>query len=317
MADSSKNIHVIDSHTAGEPTRVVIDGIPDFGVGTMAEAREQFGKHCDWLRTSLLSEPRGFEAMVGALLLDSKDPECEAGVIFFNNKGVLKGCLHGTMGLVKTLEHMGRITHGVHSIETPVGIVKAELLQDGSVQVANVPSHRYLSDVEIELQDYGAIRGDIAWGGNWFYLIEGFGPEVKYSNVVELSRFSIEVMHELEKSSLTGEDGSKVDHVEIFGPPSDSAIADSKNFVMCPGGEYDRSPCGTGTSAKLACLHDSGKLKEGEIWRQAGILDTVFEGQVTHSDDGSVVPSVRGSAWVNGQYELILDPSDPFRYGIS
>ena len=157
------------------------------GSGNMRELRDEFAVKCDWLRTSLLSEPRGFEAMVGALLLDSEEPDCEAGVIFFNNKGVLKGCLHGTMGLVKTLEFMGRITHGVHSIETPVGTVKAELLQDGSVQVANVPSHRYLSDVEIELQDYGVIRGDIAWGGNWFYLIEGFGPEVKYSNIAELS----------------------------------------------------------------------------------------------------------------------------------
>ena len=317
MGSKLDKFQIIDSHTGGEPTRVVIDKIPGIESGNMSELRDEFAVKCDWLRTSLLSEPRGFEAMVGALLLDSEEPDCEAGVIFFNNKGVLKGCLHGTMGLVKTLEFMGRITYGVHSIETPVGIVKAELLQDGSVQVANVPSHRYLSDVEIELQDYGVVRGDIAWGGNWFYLIEGFGPEVNYSNIEELSSFSVDVMNELERSGITGEDGSKVDHVEIFGPPSDSSIADSKNFVMCPGGEYDRSPCGTGTSAKLACLYDSGKLKEGETWRQAGILDTVFEGQVTHANDGSLVPSVRGSAWVNGQYELTLDPSDPFRYGIS
>ena len=211
MGNKIDKFQVIDSHTGGEPTRVVIDKIPGLGSGNMRELRDEFALKCDWLRASLLSEPRGFEAMVGALLLDSEEPDCEVGVIFFNNKGVLKGCLHGTMGLVKTLEFMGRITHGVHSIETPVGIVKAELLQDGSVKVANVPSHRYLSDVEIELQDYGVIRGDIAWGGNWFYLIEGFGPEVNYSNIAELSSFSVDVMNELERSGITGEDGSNTD----------------------------------------------------------------------------------------------------------
>ena len=209
MGSKLDKFQIIDSHTGGEPTRVVIDKIPGIESGNMSELRDEFAVKCDWLRTSLLSEPRGFEAMVGALLLDSEEPDCEAGVIFFNNKGVLKGCLHGTMGLVKTLEFMGRITYGVHSIETPVGIVKAELLQDGSVQVANVPSHRYLSDVEIELQDYGVVRGDIAWGGNWFYLIEGFGPEVNYSNIEGLSSFSVDVMNELERSGITGEDGSK------------------------------------------------------------------------------------------------------------
>ena len=315
MIDSSEKVQVIDSHTAGEPTRVVLDGALKLGTGTMVELRDRFQENGDWLRSSLLSEPRGFEAMVGALLCESLDSRCEAGVVFFNNAGVLKGCLHGTMGLIKTLEFMGRISFGEHFIETPVGVIKADLRRDGSVQVTNVSSYRYLSNVELNIEGYDNVRGDVAWGGNWFFLVESGGPEISHLNIGELSSFSVAVMNELESLSITGKDGAKIDHVEIFGPSEDPIIADSKNFVMCPGGEYDRSPCGTGTSAKLACLYESGKLKVGQKWKQAGILGTVFEGEILQEDRGNIVPLVSGQAWVNGKYELIVDPSDPFCYG--
>jgi 4-hydroxyproline epimerase len=254
--------------------------------------------------------------MVGALLCEPTDPKSAAGVIFFNNSGVLKGCIHGTMGLIKTLEFMGRISAGSHYIETPIGIIKAELRSDGSVSVANVPSYRYLSNVEIDVEGFGKVLGDVAWGGNWFYLIEGYGPEIKLSNLRNLSSFSIAAMEALEVAGIVGDDGSKIDHIEIFGPPSDSVKSDSTNFVMCPGGEYDRSPCGTGTSAKLACLHASGKLKQGQIWRQSSILGTVFEGEVKPLEDQKVIPKVSGRAWVNGETNIIIDHSDPFRFGI-
>jgi 4-hydroxyproline epimerase len=316
MSDDLQRLKIIDSHTGGEPTRVVVSGAPDLGGGSVAERRGRFVERADWLRTALLTEPRGFEAMVGALLCEPVDPECAAGVIFFNNAGMIQGCLHGTIGLVRTLEYLGRIGPGEHRIETPVGEVLATLNGDGSVTVANVPSYRYRAAAAVEVPGYGEVRGDIAWGGNWFYLVEGYGPEVAFANVAELSQFSLATMAALADTGICGEDGGEIDHIEVFGPSGDPALADSRNFVMCPGGEYDRSPCGTGTSAKLACLYAAGKLAEGDVWRQASILDTVFEGRVEDLGDGKVRPVVTGRAWVNGECELVIDPGDPFRFGI-
>ena len=316
MSTDLQRLKIIDSHTGGEPTRVVVSGAPDLGGGSVAERRGRFAERADWLRGALLTEPRGFEAMVGALLCEPVDPGCVAGVIFFNNAGMIKGCLHGTMGLVRTLQYLGRIGPGEHRIETPVGEVLATLNADGSVTVANVPSYRYRAAAAVEVPGYGEVRGDIAWGGNWFYLVQGYGPEVAFAKVDELSQFSLATMAALAAAGITGEDGGAIDHIEVFGSPGDPAQADSRNFVMCPGGEYDRSPCGTGTSAKLACLHASGKLAEGEVWRQASILDTVFEGRVEDLGEGKVRPVVTGRAWVNGECELVLDPADPFRFGI-
>lgn len=318
MPPSPERIRIVDSHTAGEPTRVVLSGAPDLGGGSVAERRGRFPERCDWLRTAMLTEPRGFEAMVGALLCEPEATDCAAGVIFFNNAGVLQGCLHGTIGLVKTLEYLGEIGAGEHRIETAVGVITATLNPDGSVTVANVPSYRHRADVWVRVPGYGEVCGDVAWGGNWFYLIEGYGPEVARENISELTEFTLATMAALEEAGIAGDDGGKIDHVEVFGSPENTELADSRNFVMCPGGEYDRSPCGTGTSAKLACLHAAGKLEPGQIWRQASILDTVFEGRVEPlGEDGKVTPVVTGRAWVNGECELVVDPEDPFRHGIA
>ena len=318
MPDTPECIRIIDSHTGGEPTRVVISGAPDLGGGSVAARRERFPERADWLRTALLTEPRGFEAMVGALLCEPEAADCAAGVIFFNNAGMLHGCLHGTIGLVKTLEYLGRVGAGEHRIETAVGVITATLNSDGSVTVANVPSYRHRTDVWVRVPGYGEVRGDVAWGGNWFYLVDGFGPEVAFENISELSEFTLATMAALEEAGIVGDDGGKIDHVEVFGLPGNSDLADSRNFVMCPGGEYDRSPCGTGTSAKLACLYATGKLQPGQIWRQGSILDTVFEGRVEpFGEDGKVTPVVTGRAWVNGECELLIDPEDPFRHGIA
>jgi 4-hydroxyproline epimerase len=315
MSRHPHRISVIDSHTGGEPTRVVMAGAPDLGSGTMEQRRLRFTGDADFLRPALLGEPRGFEAMVGALLCESEIQDCICGVIFFNNSGLLNSCLHGTIGLVKTLEFVGRISAGEHRIETPVGIVRATLNPDGSVTVANVPSYRYREAVAVELPGWGEVRGDLAGGGNWFYLVEGYGPELTFGNVSGLSEFTLALMHALEVAGITGEDGARIDHVELFGPPPDQD-SDSRNFVMCPGGEYDRSPCGTGTSAKLACLHASGKLESGATWRQSSILGTVFEGRVESLEAGRVIPFVTGRAWVNGECEIVIDPDDPFGLGI-
>ncbi len=315
MAGSTK-LHVIDSHTAGEPTRVVVSGGPDLGGGSVADQRIRLGKEHDWLRTSCVSEPRGHDAMVGALLCEPSEPGCATGVIFFNNVGLLQGCVHGTMGVAVTLEHLGRISDGNHRIETPVGVVEVSLGEDGLISVENVPSFRYGEEVSVNVPEWGTISGEVAWGGNWFFLVEGEGPPVEASNIDALTDFTWKVRQSLKRDGITGKDGGEIDHIEVFGPPSDSTIADSRNFVLCPGKEYDRSPCGTGTSAKLACLHAKGKLEEGQVWRQASILDTVFEGSVRRQGDERVIPLIRGKAWVNAEVTLILDPTDPFCFGV-
>ncbi len=306
-------IRVIDSHTAGEPTRVVIEGFPDLGKGSMAEQLEVFRRKFDHLRNAIVNEPRGHSAIVGALLCEPFDKTCDTGVIFFNNVGFLKMCGHGTIGLVKTLQFLNRISVGKTKIETAVGIVEAELDANGFVTITNVPSYRFAKNVEIEVGNYGKICGDIAWGGNWFFLIEEHPLKLELSNLQQLTDFTASVREALIENKITGADGQEIDHIELF---SKTENADSRNFVLCPGIEYDRSPCGTGTSAKLACLFEDGKLQEGETWRQESIIGSIFEGKVKIVD-GKIIPMIRGNAFITGDNELILDENDPFRFGIS
>lgn len=313
----SATLHVIDSHTEGEPTRVVIAGAPDLGNGTMAERATLLREKHDWLRSSVCNEPRGHEAMVGALLCEPHELDCCCGVIFFNNVSTLNMCIHGTIGLVVTLAHIGRIQAGVHRIDTPVGVISAELRDDGSVEVTNVPSYRKEIGVSVDVPGWGVVQGDIAWGGNWFFLIDGYGPLVDFKNLENLTKFTKAVRKTLEKQEITGDRGMEIDHIEVFGAPSDPTLADSRNFVLCPGDAYDRSPCGTGTSAKLACLHADGKLSPGEIWRQASILDTFFQGRIEELHGGGIIPRISGRAWVNSESTYLFNPADPFKYGIS
>ncbi len=313
---STRHLRVIDSHTEGEPTRVVVEGGPDLGSGTVAEKSRRLREEHDWLRSSVCNEPRGHDAMVGAVLVEPHEPDCCCGVIFFNNVSTLNMCIHGTIGLAVTLAYLGRIGVGEHRIDTPVGVVVARVHGDGAVTVANVPSYRLATGVEVEVPGWGKVRGDISWGGNWFFLIEDQGPAVTFANLEALTAFTCAVRDALVKQGITGADGMEIDHIESFGPPTDPATSDSRNFVLCPGKAYDRSPCGTGTSAKLASLHAAGKLAPGETWRQAGILDTVFTGSVELLSDGKVLPRVTGRAWVTGESHYLFDPADPFRHGI-
>ena len=313
---SVQPLRVIDSHTEGEPTRVVIEGGPDLGCGSVAEKARRLREEHDWLRSSVCNEPRGHDAMVGALLVEPHEPDCCCGVIFFNNVSTLNMCIHGTIGLAVTLAHLGRIGVGEYRIDTPVGVVVARIHDDGSVTVANVPSYRLATGVAVEVPGWGTVRGDISWGGNWFFLVEDQGPAVAFANLESLTTFTCAVREALVAQGITGADGMEIDHIESFGPPTDPALSDSRNFVLCPGKAYDRSPCGTGTSAKLACLHADGKLAPGAKWRQAGILDTVFEGSVEELPDGKIIPRVSGRAWVNGESTYLFNPADPFRHGI-
>ena len=302
-------VQIIDSHTGGEPTRVVISGAPNLGSGSIADQLEVFRSQHDHFRSAVVNEPRGSDVLVGAILTEPSDPSCSCGVIFFNNVGTLGMCGHGTIGLVATLAHMGRITPGDHRIDTCVGVVTATLHTDGSVSVRNVPSYRKAKDVTIDVPGLGPITGDVAWSGNWFFLVANHGLDLTLANVDTLTDVSWRI-----RNAINSQGFPEVDHVELFGPPADAANH-SRNFVLCPGKAYDRSPCGTGTSAKLACLHADGKLAPGQIWRQESIIGSVFSGSVEQVGD-SVIPTITGRAWVNAEATLLLDDSDPFRDGI-
>lgn len=307
-------ISTLDSHTAGEPTRLVLNGGPDLGDGPLTKRRERFRCDHDYFRTAVVNEPRGSDVIVGALLCEPNDQNCTAGIIFFNNVGYLGMCGHGTIGVIASLAHAGRITAGRHQIETPVGVVSTTLHRSGAVTVENVPSFRFASSVLVDVPEHGIIRGDIAWGGNWFYLVEDHDRQLSVANVDELTEFTWAVRQALTSQGITGANGAEIDHMELFGPSPD-ATADSINFVLCPGKAYDRSPCGTGTSAKMACLYADGKLAPGQVWRQAGILGTVFEGSIRLENE-TIIPSITGTAYVTGESTLLLDPNDPFCMGI-
>lgn len=311
---STRKIHVIDSHTGGEPTRVVIEGGPHLGTGSMAERLERFRTDHDSFRSAVVNEPRGSDVFVGGLLCEPTDASCVAGVIFFNNVGYLGMCGHGTIGLVKTLSYLGRITPGEHRIETVAGVVTAVLHPSGEVSVRNVRSYRHAKAVTVNLPGMGKVTGDVAWGGNWFFLINEHGHELTLADLDRLIEYTWNVRQALRKEGITGADGAEIDHIELFGP-SQLERVDSKNFVLCPGKAYDRSPCGTGTSAKLACLYADGKLQPGMVWRQESIVGSVFEGSI-EIVDSHVYPTIKGSAFVNGDCTLILDPDDPFCMGI-
>jgi 4-hydroxyproline epimerase len=312
-----KRIRVVDSHTGGEPTRVVFEGGPDLGGGPLSERLRRFREEHDRYRSAIVNEPRGSDVLVGALLVPPEDPGCAAGVIFFNNVGYLGMCGHGTIGLVVTLRHLGRIEPGRHRIETPVGVVTAELHEDGRVSVENVPSYRLARAVAVDVPGHGRVTGDVAWGGNWFFLVEDHGLTVSADRIEVLTDFAWRVKNALAAAGITGERGAEIDHVELFAPSPTTGL-DSRSFVLCPGKAYDRSPCGTGTSAKLACLAADGKLAAGAAWRQESVIGSVFEGRV-RPDPGAaarVVPEITGTAHVTGETTLLLDERDPFCWGI-
>jgi 4-hydroxyproline epimerase len=307
-----QQIRVIDSHTGGEPTRLVLDGGPDLGDGPLEARVARFREKFDGYRSAIVNEPRGSDVIVGALLCKPHRADCALGVIYFNNVGYLGMCGHGTIGLVASLAHLGRLTAGEVRIDTPVGPVRAELRADGVVEVDNVPSYRKIRALSVDVPGIGHVTGDIAWGGNWFFLVASHGQRLALDNVEALTDYTSRV-----RAAVNAQCFPDVDHVELFGPPAD-AKADSRNFVLCPGKAYDRSPCGTGTSAKLACLAAEGTLAEGEPWTQESVIGSVFDGRFRWLDRsaGTVSPTIAGRAYVTAESTLLLNPADPYRWGI-
>jgi 4-hydroxyproline epimerase len=308
-------VRVIDSHTEGEPTRVIVDGGPPLGDGPLAGRLARFEAEFDHFRRFAVNEPRGHDALVGALICEPHDPSCAAGVIFFNNVGYLGMCGHGTIGLAVTLAHMGRLKPGRHRFETPVGVVGVELVDERTATVENIESYRFAEAIEVHVAGLGAVRGDIAWGGNWFFLTPDAPCDLEFANVGPLTQAATAIHDGLRAQGVCGKNGAFIDHIEFFGPAR-SNDANSRNFVLCPGGAYDRSPCGTGTSAKLACLHAKGELRPGEVWVQESIIGSRFRASFEPGPNDGVLPRISGRAFICAESKLVQDALDPFRYGI-
>jgi len=218
------------------------------------------------------------------------------------------------IGVAATLSYLGQIGLGEHRIETPVGDVTITLAENNEVTIANIDAYCYRSRISVEVPGYGVVRGDVAWGGNWFFLIEEHPFTLTLDHEEQLTTFAWQVRQALAASGVTGADGAEIDHIELF-TAAHNPVNHSRNFVLCPGKVYDRSPCGTGTSAKMACLAAAGKLAPGQVWRQEGILDSVFTGRIERAGD-RILPYITGSAYVTAESSLVFQPSDPFRNGI-
>ncbi len=305
----------VDSHTGGEPTRLVLSGFPDFGDLPLPQVVRLLQSEHDRYRSATVCEPRGSDVMVGALLLAPRSPGALASVIFFNNVGYLGMCGHGSIGLVATLEYLGRIKPGSYALDTPVGTVQVRLLGEGVVEIDNVPALRHGAGVAVQVPGIGTVRGDVAWGGNWFFLCDAGGIDICMANVERLTAHAWAIRQALESAGVTGRDGAPIDHIELMAPAQDTANQ-GRNFVLCPGRAYDRSPCGTGTSAKLACLAADGKLAPGAPWRQESVLGSVFQARYRMEGD-SLLPTIVGQAHVSAETTLLLDPADPYCWGIA
>ncbi|MCA9191668.1 MAG: proline racemase family protein [Planctomycetales bacterium] len=308
-------IELIDTHTGGEPTRIVINSPIHLGSGTLAELRDQFRSNYDEFRRAMILEPRGSEVMVGAILTPPENKDSVAGVIFFNNVGYLNMCGHGTIGVAVALNYLGRLDLGVHRLDTPVGTVEFTLLDKNRVQLENVPSYQYQEKVALELNNGQIVHGDVAWGGNWFFICDDHGMEIAWTNRQQLQQLAEEIAFQLEARNIRGANGAQIDHVELVMSLRQSPI-ETRNFVLCPGNQFDRSPCGTGTSAKLACLAAQQKLKAGEIFVQQSLIGSQFEAYYRRIPGSkSIIPVLTGTAYVTADCKLLLDPNDPYQFG--
>lgn len=313
-----RRLQVVDSHTLGEPTRVVVDPAASGwlgGDGTVRQRRDAFRRDHDPVRRALVADPRGADAMVGVILAPPSDPRCRFGAIYFNRVGYLDMCGHATIGLAVTLGHLGWIEPGRFSLETPAGVVAVEWHGGVSASFENVPARRTARGVRLRCDDGHEVTGDIATSGLWFFITADHGETVEPAAIPRLTSRAWAIRRALEARGLTGDAGEVIDHVVLLGPPADRANH-GRNFVLCPDGAFDRSPCGTGTSALVGCLHEDGRLEAGTVWRQESILGGVYEATVRRGAGGAIVPTVRGRAWITGETALGFAADDPYRLGL-
>lgn len=327
-----RSIHAIDSHTMGEPTRIVTGGIPNIPGKTMAEKKEYLEKELDHLRTAIMHEPRGHNDMFGSIITAPINDGADFGIIFMDGGGYLNMCGHGSIGAITAAIETGMV-EAVEPItkvgmDTPAGLVTAEAkVKDGKVQevsIINVPAFLYKQDVEVEMPNVGTIKFDIAFGGSFFAIVHAnqFGMKVEPNNANKLKELGLElrdiINEKIEIAHPTLGHINTVDLVEIYDAPT-HPDATYKNVVIFGQGQVDRSPCGTGTSAKLATLFAKGELKEGEDFIYESILGTLFKGKIVGTGElagyTTITPEITGAAYITGFNHFVIDPEDPVKYG--
>lgn len=313
-------MHVIDSHTEGEPTRVILSGGPDLGSGSLAERANILATEHQEFYRSVVSEPYGQEAMVGVMLVEPVNSECVAGVVYFDAASVIGMCGHGTIGVAVTLAHMGKIDIGTHKIETPVGIVEVTLSNQNTVTVKNVDSYRTQKRVSVDVKGIGNVVGDIAYGGNWFFLVDDSPTPVLPNNIRGLTEAGIAIREAIHAQGITGENNGIIDHIVLYGPAL-TQKGHTRNFVLCPDNAYDRSPCGTASSARLACLAADKLLLAGHDIHQESTIGSSYTLSYQNtisptSPKGSITPAITGQAFITREATLIHNPNDPLKNGI-
>lgn len=334
MLQFSQVIQAVDSHTAAEPTRVITGGLPMIRGATMADKRDELKRLHDPIRRSLVLEPRGHDAIILAYLLPPTHDDADLGVVFANDAGYLGMCGHGAIGLATTAVAMGLVAAVEPvteiTLDTPVGLIKCRVAVEGgrpkSVTITNVPSFLYRQRVVVDVHGFGKVAADIAYGGNWFAFVEAdqLGLMVEKAHLPVLMQAAIAIREALVRDGVRGvhpDSGEEevIDHVKLF-VPLDGEHHGARALTLCPGTAYDRSPCGTGTSAKLAVLHAKGELKTGEQFDSESVLGTRFAARVvaetTVGEFPAIVPEITGSAWITSFATFVIDPDDPCRHGI-
>lgn len=328
----SRTIQAIDSHTAGEATRIVVGGIPNIKGNTMPEKKQYLEDHLDHIRTAIMLEPRGHNDMFGSVMTQPCDPDADFGIIFMDGGGYLNMCGHGSIGAMTVAVETGvvpmeePVTKVV--MEAPAGIIKGDVkVENGKVQsvsIFNVPAFLYKRDQEVELPGVGKVKFDISFGGSFFAIVHAsqLGLKIEPKNAAKLTDLAMElrdiINRDIEIQHPTLEHIKTVDLVEIWDEPTNEK-ATYKNVVIFGQGQVDRSPCGTGTSAKLATLHAKGELKEGEKFVYESILGTLFEGEIVGTtkvgEFDAVLPKITGSAYMTGFNNFLIDEDDPVKHG--
>jgi len=330
----SRYIHAIDSHTMGEPTRVVVGGVPNIPGKTLPEKKAYLEKNMDYLRKAIMHEPRGHNDMFGSILVQPVSDEADIGIIFMDGGGYLNMCGHGTIGASTIAVETGMVPkvepYTELTLEAPAGLVKVRAtVENGKVKeitFRNVPAFLYKQDVKINVPEIGEITLDISFGGSFFAIVDAkqLGVKIVPENATKLKDIGLKIRDivnkEIEIQHPTLEHIKTVDLVEIYDEPTNPE-ATLKNVVIFGEGQVDRSPCGTGTSAKLATLYAKGKIKEGELFVYESIIGTMFKGRVVGTtkvgDFDAVIPEITGSAYITGFNTFVIDEDDPMKYGFS
>lgn len=330
----TRSINAIDSHTMGEPTRIVTGGIPTIPGKTMADKKDYLQNNLDYLRTALMLEPRGHNDMFGSILTAAVNEEADFGIVFMDGGGYLNMCGHGSIGamtiavetgIVEAKEPITNVT-----MDTPAGIIKGKVkVENGKVQdvsIVNVPAFLYKEDVEIEVPEIGTVKLDISFGGSFFAIVHakqlGIKVDTEYSD--QLLKYGLKIREilneiiEVEHPELAHI--NTVDLVEIYDEPT-HPDATYKNVVIFGQKQMDRSPCGTGTSAKLATLYSKGELKEEEDFVYESITGTLFKGKIVGKTKignfDAIIPEITSSAYITGFSQYVIDEDDPVKHGFT